>query len=249
MNGITESARSSRAGQRGFSIVEVAIVLVIIGLLLGGILKGQEMMNSARVRNLADMTAAVRAAYFGFIDRYRNVPGDWDGAEASRAIGVALVSPGGNNNGRLDHPAGQEYGEPIAAWEQLAKSGFLQGNYVGGAATDEPDAGSNQAPLNAFNNVVSIGRTPDYEGVSPVALGVIVGRGVPVRIAQELDTKMDDGVPDTGVMRATAADGSVTVFARTNEWGGRESACVTTSAPIIWDVAADSQDCNSVLLF
>ena len=63
--------------QTGFTLVEIAIVLVIIGLLLGGILKGQELINSARVRNLADQNSGVQAAYFGFIDRYRQVPGDW----------------------------------------------------------------------------------------------------------------------------------------------------------------------------
>ena len=62
--------------QSGFTLVEIAIVLVIIGLLLGGILKGQELINSARVRNLADTTTGIQAAYYGFIDRYRRVPGD-----------------------------------------------------------------------------------------------------------------------------------------------------------------------------
>ena len=52
--------------QAGFTLVEIAIVLVIIGLLLGGILKGQELINSARVRNLADQNSGVQAAYFGF---------------------------------------------------------------------------------------------------------------------------------------------------------------------------------------
>ncbi len=62
--------------QSGFTLVEIAIVLVIIGLLLGGILKGQELINSARVRNLADQNSGIQAAYYGFIDRYRQVPGD-----------------------------------------------------------------------------------------------------------------------------------------------------------------------------
>ena len=129
--------------QAGFTLVEIAIVLVIIGLLLGGILKGQELINSARVRNLADTTSGIQAAYYGFIDRFRRVPGDWDGPTAQQAIGVAINSPGGNNNGRLDHPAGSEYGEPISLWEQLSKAGFIQGSFNGGVATDEPDTTNN----------------------------------------------------------------------------------------------------------
>jgi prepilin-type N-terminal cleavage/methylation domain-containing protein len=62
--------------QSGFTLVEIAIVLVVIGLLLGGILKGQQLINSARVRNLADQNSGVQAAYYGFVDRFRNLPGD-----------------------------------------------------------------------------------------------------------------------------------------------------------------------------
>ena len=75
--------------QHGFTLVEIAIVLVVVGLLLGGILKGQDLVNGARVRNLADMNAGVQAAYYGFIDRYRQVPGDMTAAAAASAIGDA----------------------------------------------------------------------------------------------------------------------------------------------------------------
>ncbi|MCK5668693.1 MAG: prepilin-type N-terminal cleavage/methylation domain-containing protein, partial [Gammaproteobacteria bacterium] len=91
--------------QSGFTLVEIAIVLVIIGLLLGGILKGQELINSARVRNMADQNSGIQAAYFGFIDRYRQVPGDWltAGSQgATAAIGVT-INTGGNGNGRIDN--------------------------------------------------------------------------------------------------------------------------------------------------
>ena len=83
--------------QSGFTLVEIAIVLVIIGLLLGGILKGQELINSARVRNLADQNSGIQAAYFGFIDRYRQVPGDWAKAGstgATSAIGLTINTGG-----------------------------------------------------------------------------------------------------------------------------------------------------------
>jgi prepilin-type N-terminal cleavage/methylation domain-containing protein len=234
--------------QKGFSLVEVAIVLVIIGMLRGGIIKGQEMVNSAKVRNLADVSAAIQTAYFGFIDRYRNVPGDWGAAPAATAIGVAITG-GGNNNGRLDNPPGASvYNEASALWEQVSKAGFIQGAYLG-TPNVEPNTTNNLSPLNAFNNVVTIGRTGDFEGVSPVKLHVVVGRGVPVNIIQELDIKVDDGVPNTGIIRATVADGAVTVFAGANTWGGREAACVIGAAPMVWDIANDAQDCNGVLLF
>ena len=115
--------------QKGFTLVEIAIVLIIIGLLLGGILKGQELINSARVRNLADQNAAVQTAYYGFIDRYRQVPGDWAKAEATRAIGKTVNTPAsgsGVGNGRVDN----NFAEAAAVWEQLARAEFLSGGFT-----------------------------------------------------------------------------------------------------------------------
>ncbi len=62
--------------QKGFTLVEIAIVLVIIGLLLGGILKGQEMIVQAKIKNAITDFSGVSAAYFGYQDRYRATPGD-----------------------------------------------------------------------------------------------------------------------------------------------------------------------------
>ena len=113
---------------RGFTLVEIAIVLVIIGLLLGGVLKGQELITSARVRNLADQSAGIQAAYYGFVDRFRQVPGDWPANLAGQAI--PGVANGGNGNGRLDR-ARTEWTESLALWEQLSRAGFIQGPYAG----------------------------------------------------------------------------------------------------------------------
>lgn len=68
--------------------------------MLGGILKGQELINSARARNLADKATSTQTAYYGFFDRYRAIPGDMAADTATSAIGVT-ISSGGNANGRL----------------------------------------------------------------------------------------------------------------------------------------------------
>jgi prepilin-type N-terminal cleavage/methylation domain-containing protein len=74
-----------RHKQAGFTLIEIAIVLVIIGLLLGGVLKGEELITSARVRNLISQQDGVKAAFYGFQDRFRALPGDYPGAVANIA--------------------------------------------------------------------------------------------------------------------------------------------------------------------
>src|ERR1041385_5964966 len=61
---------------RGFTLVEIAIVLVIVGLLLGGILKGQEMITQAKIKNVISDFSGISAAYHGYVDRYKKIPGD-----------------------------------------------------------------------------------------------------------------------------------------------------------------------------
>ncbi len=62
--------------QTGFTLIELAIVLVIIGLLLGGVLRGQELINSARVKNMARDFQNIQVYIYGYQDRFRALPGD-----------------------------------------------------------------------------------------------------------------------------------------------------------------------------
>jgi prepilin-type N-terminal cleavage/methylation domain-containing protein len=88
---------------KGFTLIEIAIVLVIIGLLLGGVLKGQELVTSARVRNLITQQEGIKAAFFGFQDRYRALPGDYASADVNMVCG-AIPCAKGDGNGRIDAP-------------------------------------------------------------------------------------------------------------------------------------------------
>src|SRR5216683_6006107 len=82
---------------QGFTLVEIAIVLVIIGLLLGGILKGQEMITKAKIKNVVADFSGISAAYYGYQDRYRAIPGDDAGAAARWT--TPTVATAGNGNG------------------------------------------------------------------------------------------------------------------------------------------------------
>jgi len=226
-------------------LVEVALGLVIIALLIGGVLKGWQMVQSSRVRTMAATATSVQSAYFAFSDRYGHVAGDWNAAAASSAIGE-LVNGGGNDSGHIDTPPADPWTESNAFWEQLAKAGFINGVYQGTPAT-EPTLDNDLTPLSVMQRPMIIGRTSDYEGAATPRRHIIVGRGVPVGLLRELDTKLDDGKPAAGKLRATLDDAGITVFAGVNFWGGRESACVDAGPD--WDVNASARDCNALLIF
>src|SRR5580765_3017426 len=88
-----------KKSQKGFTLVEIAIVLVIIGLLLGGILKGQEMITQAKIKNVIADVTGVSAAMYGYQDRYRALPGDDKGA--GRWTSAPAAAPG-NGNGVIE---------------------------------------------------------------------------------------------------------------------------------------------------
>src|SRR3954463_16541474 len=84
----------SMKAQAGFTLVEIAIVLVIIGLLLGGILKGQEMITQAKIKNVINDFNGLSAAVNSYRDRYRMLPGDDNGADTRWGIAATLKGDG-----------------------------------------------------------------------------------------------------------------------------------------------------------
>jgi prepilin-type N-terminal cleavage/methylation domain-containing protein len=228
--------------QKGFTLVEIAIVLVIIGLLLGGILKGQELISSARVRNLADQNSGIQAAYYGFIDRYRQVPGDWSGGAATTAMGVTVI--GGNGNSRIDNTTE----EASAVWAQLAKSNFIGGGFTPATtATSSTLLYRDAAPRNAFNGALTLTRNSAYSGSANTRLNLHIGNNVPVAIARELDVKVDDSKPNSGVLRLGLAGDSE--FSSIHSVGGSATCAPDNTAAADFDIASDGTDCGQVFLY
>ena len=249
--------------QKGFTLVEIAIVMVIIGLLLGAVLKGQNLINSARVRSMADQNSSVQAAYYGFIDRYRAVPGDMPPNAACAAIGANNLAGcsggtgtvGGDGNGNLSLSGGstpEDFGEASALWAHLSAANFIVGSYEGGASGDATYVAKVVAPVNAFGGRVILWRTNQYLPTTSATtrLGFVVGRSAPASVLAELDGKVDYGHPESGVLRATTT-GTGTIA------NGQDSNCITTgtggegttASPNAWNVTGDSQDCNAIYLY
>ncbi|OFZ87870.1 MAG: hypothetical protein A3F74_07695 [Betaproteobacteria bacterium RIFCSPLOWO2_12_FULL_62_58] len=218
---------------RGFTLIEIAIVLVIIGLLLGGVLKGQELITSARVRNLIAQQDGVKAAYFGFLDRYRALPGDYGQAKAN--IPACASCQEGNNNGQITTAAaGAPNEEQISAWEHLSKAGFITGSYVYSGT-----AAPSNTPVNPYGGLTQLVFDNVYQDASPVNRhNLKTGNNIPSDILAEVDRKVDDGLGNAGQLRFSTFGGATNA--------GQECFNTTSGA---WQSATPNANCGATTLF
>ncbi|MDD5030540.1 MAG: prepilin-type N-terminal cleavage/methylation domain-containing protein [Rhodoferax sp.] len=188
--------------QSGFTLVEIAIVLVIIGLLLGGVLKGQELIDQSKIKRVVNDFNNIGAAYDTYKDRYRYVPGD-DPNAATRwttAVGGAAPANAGGGNGTITATLAQVLtGGNVEAgyvWQHLRASGLVSGDMTTAARSYTPE----QTP---FGSNYGFGSTVDVMGFGA---GVqVFCASLPPKAAEQLDRQLDDGRPGTGKIHADAA--------------------------------------------
>ena len=134
----------TRTGKSAFTLVELSIVLVILGLLVGGVLGGQSLINAAKLRSVVTQYQRYLTATEAFRDKYRGLPGDlkngatfWgaaDGSTGSTAACVTTAATGtltcnGNGDGIILPSTSSN--ESYQFWHQLANAGLIEGTYDG----------------------------------------------------------------------------------------------------------------------
>lgn len=184
--------------QEGFTLVEIAIVLVIIGLLLGGVLKVQELIENGRIKNAVATLNGTSVAVNAYRDRYRSLPGDDRGAQergwtsADNGSGDGVVGTGGD-----DPFATGGASENIGFWRHLRFAGLIKGNPETTGADARPRQDN---PFDGEMGVTFGVLAAPSGGTMPLSLCMA---NVPGKAAISMDNQMDDGVPGTGSVRAS----------------------------------------------
>ena len=131
--------------QLGFTLVELSIVLVILGLLVGGVLTGQSLIRAAELRTVATEYSKYQTALNTFKDKYFSMPGDMNNAvsywtQAANCPGTAsqgsttTATCNGNGDGLLTYNSGSN--EHFRFWQHLANAGLIEGTFSGVTGTD-----------------------------------------------------------------------------------------------------------------
>lgn len=185
--------------QTGFTLIELAIVLVIIGLLLGGVLKGQELINSAKVKNLAADFRNVPVYIYGYQDKFKAMPGDDKAAQThlgTSATNAGTTGANGVIDGAWDSNTGTD--DSILFWQHVRLANLAPGPTVVPTGSDM----TGFVPTNS--NGGRIGISSKAPILNMPGTYFMCSSGIDAKFALQIDATIDDGVTNTGSIRATA---------------------------------------------
>lgn len=197
-------SRKNTRGQEGFSLVELAVVLVVIGLVIAAILKGQDMIENARLKKVMSQVNEYRVATSAFLDRYDAYPGDFNKASTQ----ISTDAPDGNGNGVVEGTGLS--GEALHFWSHLAHAKLISPpGRMEDLGTAEFGKG---APSTAIGGGFTVESTPEA-GMTGLwlILGNVNGNGgkgalLTPQQALSIDMKFDNGEPTSGNVQSR--DGS-----------------------------------------
>lgn len=222
--------KSFKNQQSGFTLVEIAIVLVIIGLLLGGILKGQELINSAKVKNLANDFKTVPLYIYGYQDRFKALPGDDAGAYGTSNNGhlptstspAPSASDNGNGNGVIDGLWDATSGESYLFWRHVRATNFAAGTTDNADTVNYPPKNVDGGRIGITSNTSTQGPVSGMSGTYAICSANLLGK-----YAKQLDSTLDDGNTSTGSVRVIA-NGTATAQASAITTGNVDDATTYT---------------------
>lgn len=223
----------NRTKNRGFTLIEIAIVLVIIGLLLGGVLKGQELINNARVKSFANDFRNIPVSIYAYQDRFRAIPGDDGQANVHVNGGVNATTPAatlanGQINGAWNSATNTD--ESCLFWSHIRLA-----NLAPGPTTAACNA-VGYYPTNASGGQIGVQSSNGFATITlPTAMTgtyIICSTNISGQFVLQLDTLLDDGNPTTGSMRAIGVPpvtaGTAATIAEVNgNQGGLFTVCLS----------------------
>ena len=196
--------------QTGFTLVEIAVVLVIISLLMGGVLKGQELIDSAKVKNLAQDFRTTPALLHAYQDKFRALPGDDSRGPLHLCPDGSACTSTGNGNAAIDGDWDDDDTDDTEAfrfWQHVRLANLATGT------ADIADAG--YLPRNAVGGRVGIQRGGSLLGLT--SAHIVCSGNVPGKLVRQLDIALDDGNPASGSVRAgTAGEGGLQLISAGN---------------------------------
>lgn len=242
--------------RRGFTLIELSIVLVIIGLISGGILVGSEIIRTSELNAMNRDVGTYRTALNAFRMKYNAVPGDMKNATQFWGAETACPAPmgsasldgtcNGNGSRRVEQTniSGAQNNEMYRAWEHLSLAGMIPGDYTGRYAGNLSStaivAGQNVPAHSRKGFFLLMYRDPSVASWFAKSGHVIIAYGATAiqspltpLDAAALDSKFDDGKPGYG---------QITQYTNTVQGGCITSDDATTA---LYDLSNQNQRCQS----
>ena len=232
---------SGRRASRGITLIEIAAVVLIVGLVTQMVVSGHSLILTARVRNIVAQQQAAEAAVLGFRDRYRALPGDYPAA-ATDFVCEPPSCVRGDGNGRVE--AGNAGGrrEDLYAWTHLSAAGFVENRYS--ARDDVSTPAADNSPANVFGAYLQIASDTQFgfSGNASLRLNIKTGNLTPVEVLAEVDGKVDDGLAGSGAFQFSPYTAQGVALAS----GGAPGACTDSDGrQARWDTGAGQNDCGA----